>query len=154
MKNNIYLICVFQFLTCISLNAKTPKYNLFQMVDVPDSVCLKLESAYKSTTGFDSVNAGENVWNLTNRKDFVFKNGLYSFKGQGSHYPRCIFIFKNPKIYIFKSIGAFDFLGILREYLECIKTLELTKTERLLYLKLIANYLERESGLTYGTEIR
>ena len=90
--------------------------------------------------------------NLTRGKDFIFKNGLYSFKGQGPHFPRCIFIFKSPKIYIFRSIGAFDFAGVLQEYLECIKLLGLTETERTLYLKSIATYLENESGLTYGTE--
>lgn len=152
MKNRIYLILILQFLVCVSSNAKTPKYNPFQMVDVPDSICIKLESAYKSITSFDNVNASKNVLNLTNRKDFIFKNSLYSFKGQGPHYPRCIFIFKSPKIYIFKSIGAFDFIGVLQEYLECIKFLELTETERVLYLKLIARYLENESGQTYGTE--
>lgn len=152
MKNSIYLICIFLFLICVGLNAKNQKKNPFQMVDVPDSICLKLESAYKSITGFDNVNAGKNVWNLTNRQDFVFKNGLYSFKGQGPHYPRCIFIFKDFKIFIFKSIGAFDFTGVLKEYLECIKLLELTEIERVLYLKSIGNYLESESGLTYGTE--
>jgi len=153
MRNRIYLVIIIPFLVCASLNAKTPKYNPFQMVDVPDSINIKLESAYKSITGFDSVNAGRNVWSLTNRKDFIFKNGLYSFKGQGPHYPRCIFIFKNSKIYIFKSIGAFDFVGVLQEYLECIKLLELTEADKVIYLKYVADYLRDESGLTYGNEI-
>lgn len=154
MKKNIYLVFGFSFLVFASLFAKTPKQNPFQLVDVPDSIYLKLESAYKSITGFDNVNAGRNVRNLTDRKNIVFKNDLYSFKGQGPHFPRCIFIFKNPNIYIFRSIGAFDFTGILTEYLECIKFLELTETERVLYLKSIASYLESESGLTYGAETK
>ncbi len=152
MRKNIYLVFGLSFFVFASLHAKVPKQNPFQLVDVPDSVYLKLESAYQLITGFDSVNAGRNVRNLINRKDFIFKNDLYSFKGQGPHFPRCIFIFKNPKIYIFKSIGAFDFVGVLHEYLECIKLLELSETERVLYLKTIASYLENESGLTYGAE--
>ena len=154
MKNRIYLILILQFLVCINLSSKIPKNNPFLLVDVSDSIYLKLESAYKSITGFDSVNAGSNVRNLINRKDFIFKNDLYSFKGQGPHFPRCIFIFKNPNIYIFRSIGAFDFVGVLQEYLECIKLLGLSETERVLYLKSIASYLENESGLTYGTETK
>jgi len=154
MRKIIYLFFGFSFFVFASLYGKTPKQNLLQLVDVPDSIYLKLESAYKSITGFDSVNAGRNVRNLINRKDFVFKNNLYSFKGQGPHFPRCIFIFKYPNIYIFKSIGAFDFVGVLQEYLECIKLLELSKTERVLYLKSIVSYLENESGLTYGTETK
>jgi len=152
MKNQIYLILILLFLVCVSSSAKTPKYNPLQLVVVPDSIYLKLENAYKSITSFDRVNAGRNVRNLINKKDFVFKNDLFSFKGQGPHFPRCIFIFKNPKIYIFKSIGAYDFVGVLQEYLQCIKFLELTETERVIYLKSIASYLENESGLTYGNE--
>ena len=152
MRNRTPFILLILFMICFSLNANSHKQNPFQMVDVPDSIYLILEKEYESITGFDSVNAGRNVWNLINFKDFVFKNGLYSFKGQGPHFSRCIFIFKSPKIYIFRSIGAFDFVGILQEYLECIKLLGLTETERTVYLKSIATYLENESGLTYGTE--
>jgi len=153
MRNRIYLVFVLPFFVSVCLNAKTIKYNPFQMVDVPDSINIKLESAYKSITGFGNVNAGRNVWNLANRKDFIFKNGLYSFKGQGPHFPRCIFIFNNSKLYIFKSIGAFDFVGVLQEYLDCIKLLELNEADKVKYLKYIAVYLKDESGLTYGNEI-
>jgi len=154
MRKIIYLFFGFSFFVFASLYGKTPKQNLLQLVDVPDSIYLKLESAYKSITGFDSVNAGRNVRNLINRNDFVFKNDLYSFKGQGPHFPRCIFIFKKPNLFIFRSIGAFDFEGVLQDYLKCIKLLELTETERVNYLKSIANYLGYESGLTYGTETK
>lgn len=149
MKRNIIIsLCFFVFLYA---QAQSSKKNPFQMVVVPDSIYLMLEKEYESITGFDSVNAGRNVWNLTNSKDFVFKNGLYSFKGQGPHFPRCLFVYNNKKIYIFKSIGAFDFSGVLQEYLECIKLLKLTKEDKVKYLKSITKYLENESGLTYGT---
>ncbi len=136
-----------------SAAAVSHKHNPFRMVDVPDSISFKLESAYNIITGCDSVNAGKNVWNLINRKDFVFKNGLYSFKGQGPHFPRCIFIFKDGRTFIFKSVGAFDFEGVLQEYLKCVKFLNLSRKESLKYLKHIVDYLEEESGLTYGREI-
>jgi len=119
-------------------------------VDVPDSIYKKIEKVYVNER--ESVNAGIFIWNLSNRKDYIFKNGIYSYRLMGPHFPRRIFIFKSPKIYIFKSIGAFDFVGVLHEYLECLKLLELSETERVLYLKTIASYLENESGLTYGAE--
>ena len=154
MKKCKYIFSIILLFVLVSSGAAvSKKHNPFQMVNVPDSISIRLENAYKSITGCDSVNAGKNVWNLINRKDFIFKNGLYSFKGQGPHFPRCIFIFKNGKIFIFKSVGAFDFEGVLQEYMECIKLLSLSRTESLKYLKYIVHYLEEESGLTYGSEI-
>ena len=149
MKRNLSLISI-SFFFFASLYAKSPKQNLFQMVDVPDSIYKKIETVYVNEKG--SANAAIFIWNLSNRKDYIFKNGIYSYRLMGPHFPRRIFIFKSPKIYIFKSIGAFDFVGVLHEYLECLKLLELSETERVLYLKTIASYLENESGLTYGAE--
>jgi len=150
MRKNIYLVFGLSFLVFASVHAKTKKQNPFQMVDVPDSIYKKIEKVYVNER--ESVNAGIFIWNLSNRKDYIFKNGIYSYRLMGPHFPRRIFIFKSPKIYIFKSIGAFDFVGVLHEYLECLKLLELSETERVLYLKTIASYLENESGLTYGAE--
>jgi len=151
MKKNISLILIL-ILFINGLYAKKPKQNPFQIVDVPDSIYKKIEKVYIDEKG--SVNAGIFIWNLSNKKDYIFKNGIYSYRLMGPHFPRRIFIFKTPKIYIFKSIGAFDSVGVIQEYLECIKLLELTETERVLYLKSIANYLKSESGLTYGTEMK
>jgi len=150
MRKNIYLVFGLSFLVFASVHVKTKKQNPFQMVDVPDSIYKKIEKVYVNER--ESVNAGIFIWNLSNRKDYIFKNGIYSYRLMGPHFPRRIFIFKSPKIYIFKSIGAFDFVGVLHEYLECLKLLELSETERVLYLKTIASYLENESGLTYGAE--
>jgi len=80
--------------------------NPFQRVNIPDSIFLRLEEAY--TIDAKDVNAGRNVINLSNSRDFVFKNGIYSFKGQGPHYPRKIFIFNNDMLFIFNNEGAFN----------------------------------------------
>ncbi|BEG99602.1 hypothetical protein [Bacteroides sedimenti] len=151
-KDIFFLLVVFLLgINCQSIAQK--KYNPFHRVEVPDSISLKLENAYKLITDCDSVNAGRNVWNIVDRKDLVFKDGLYSFQGQGPHFPRCIFIYKDNKIFIFKSVGAFDPVGVLKEYIECIEYLKLSEKEQIKYLKYIASYLENESGLTYGREI-
>ena len=151
-KNRRYLIPVLQILICLSLNAQSHKQRPYHGVYLPDSISRILEIEYAAITSSSNVFVSNNVWNLNKKEDLIFKNGLFSFKGLGPHFPRCIFIFKNPKIYIFRSIGAFDFEGVLQGYLECIKQLGLSEKEKIRYLKLIATYLESESGQTYGTE--
>jgi hypothetical protein len=151
MKKHICLVFGFFFLLDVSLMAQKPKINPFQRVKVPDSIYLKLEEAYKISTGFDSVNAGNNIWNLINSRDLVFKNGLYSFKGQGPHFPRRVFIYNSGKIYIFSS-NYVD--TVLQEYIESIKSLKLSETDRIKYLKKISIYLQEEMRETYGAEIK
>lgn len=149
-KINLFYIIILTII-CSNVFAQKQKNNPFQMVEVPDSIYYILEEAYKKYTGFDSVNAGRNVWNLLDRKNFVFKNGLYSFKGQGPHFPRLIFIYNNGKTYTFSSSCI---TVILPEYLQCIELLKLSEEDRIKYLKAISSYLEEELGRTYGVEIK
>jgi hypothetical protein len=93
------------------------------------------------------------VYNLINKKDFIFKSGVYTFNLTGPHYPRRIFIFYNSKLFIFKSKGAFDSIGILEEFVACIKLLNISEPDRVKYLKAISKYLQEELGQTYGSEI-
>lgn len=139
---------------CLNTYAQTAKHNPFQMVSVPDSIYYKLEDAYKQATGFDSVNAGRNVCNLLNGRDFKFKNSIYSYKGQGPHFPRLIFIFHDGQLYTFKSSGAHDPKGIIEEYVKCIEQLRLSDTDIRNYLMAISRYLEQEKGQTYGYKTR
>lgn len=147
----MYLMVGILFLGFFSANAQKPKVNPFQMVDIHDSIYVKFEESYKKSTSFDSVNAGRNAWNLLDRKDFAFKNGLYSFKGQGPHFPKRIFIYNNGKTYIFTSSYVDK---VLLEYLECIKLLDLSEADKIKYLKMISIYLEEEKDKTYGAEIK
>lgn len=146
MKKTIYksiLIILFSFIF-INLYAQRTKYNPFQMVNVPDSISLKLDIEYKKITGFDSVNAGKNVWNLLDGKDFEFKNGIYSYKGQGPHFPRLIFIFNNDQLYIFRSFGANNPKKVIEEYVNFITYLDLQNNTMIAYLLAISQYLEEE----------
>lgn len=131
--------------------AQTKKANSFQRVAVPDSIVIKLEHAYNKNA--KNVNAGKNVFNLLDRKDFIFNDGIYSFQGQGPHFPRRIFIFNKSSIFIFENEGAFNPQGIIEEFAVCIKELNLTKNQVVNYTKAISDYLEQEQGNTYGEEI-
>lgn len=151
MMKQIDLVIVFVLLCGFNLMAQKSGSNPFQRVKLPDSICTKLEESYKESTGFDSVNICKNVWNLINSRDLVFKNGLYSFKGQGPHFPRRLFISDKGRIYIFSS-NYVD--KVLQEYLECIKILDLSEANQIKYLKKISSYLQEELGETYGAEIK
>ncbi len=132
--------------------AYAQKINTFQCVNVPDSIYLKLEQAYNKNSV--NTNAGRNVFNLENRKDFTFKDGIYSFKGQGSHFPRRIFIFNKNRLFIFENEGAFNPKGVLREFIESFDQLGLTNKQIIKYSKIISNYLDEESGNNYGSKIK
>ena len=131
--------------------AQSKKANPFQRVAVPDSIVIKLEQAYNKNA--KNVNAGKNVFNLLDRKDFVFKDGIYSFQGQGPHFPRRIFICNKSNIFIFEDEGAFNPRGIIEEFALYIKELNLTGGQVVNYTKAVSDYLEQEKGNTYGAEI-
>ena len=132
-------------------NVHSQKTSSFQNLKIPDSIYNKLEKFYIEERG--TVNSHINVYNLSSKKSLNFKSGIYSFNLTGPHFPRRIFIFNNNKAYIFKSVGAFDSIGILEEFITCIKLLNISEPDRVKYLKVISNYLQEELGQTYGSEI-
>ncbi len=144
-------LVVFIFLCINYAIAQDVGTDSLQRVKVPDSIYLQLEEAYKMSAGFDNVNAGRNVWNLLERQKFTLENGLYSFKGQGPHFPRCLFIFNGDKLYVFTSNYITE---VLTQFIECADSLQLSEADQIKYLKRISNYVEDESGETYGTEIK
>jgi hypothetical protein len=147
MRVLIFISCFFLFLESCAFAQK--KANPFQRVAIPDSVYQELEISY-----VENANAGRNVFNLIDRKDFVFKDGIFSFQGQGSHFPRRIFIFNKDVLFIFVNEGAFNPKGVLQEFMESISQLELTDKQTIKYSKVISDYLEQESGNTYSQEIK
>ena len=146
-KGLLLLLIVMSFQRCVY----SQKANLFQYVAVPDSIVNKLEKAY---TRAENANAGKNVFNLSNRKDFIFKDGIYSFQGQGPHFPRRIFIYNDSRIYIFENDGTSNPKEVIEEFLKSIPPLKLTNKQIVKYSSIIANYLEQEFGKTYGAEIK
>lgn len=143
-----YILIIFMVPNC---NVHSQKTSSSQNLKIPDSIYNKLEKFYIEER--ETVNSHINVYNLLSKKSSDFKSGIYSFNLTGPHFPRRIFIFNNNKIYIFKSVGAFDSIGILEEFIECIKLLNISEPDRVKYLKAISNYLQEELGQTYGAEI-
>lgn len=116
------------------------RYKNFMPVDVPDSISVMLENEY----GRDCVNAGKNVWNIISPECKVLTDGIYSFKGQGPHFHRKIFIYHKKNIYILKNFGLYSPQGIIEDFAKCINLLKLPRELIVKYTIAIGKYLEEE----------
>ena len=133
-------------------SAQNGKGNPFPRVAVLDSIAVKLKKAYETSSKLRS-NAEANVYNLIDRFNYDFKDGIYSFKGMGPHFPRRIFIFDKGQLFIFDSAGFNEPQEVIREFSQAIDSLNLSPDQIVQYSKTISKYLEQESGETYGREI-
>ncbi|MFR3489743.1 MAG: hypothetical protein ACLTTP_11430 [Alistipes ihumii] len=133
-------------------SAQNGEENPFPRVTVPDSIAVKLKKAYETSSKLRS-NAEANVYNLIDRFDYDFKDGIYSFKGMGPHFPRRIFIFDKGQLFIFDSAGFNEPQEVIREFSQAIDSLNLSPDQIVQYSKTISKYLEQESGETYGREM-
>ena len=133
-------------------SAQNGEENPFPRVTVPDSIAEKLKKAYETSSKLRS-NAEANVYNLIDRFDYDFKDGIYSFKGMGPHFPRRIFIFDKGQLFIFDSAGFNEPQEVIREFSQAIDSLNLSPDQIVQYSKTISKYLEQESGETYGREM-
>ena len=132
-------------------SAQNGKGNPFPRVAVPDSIAVKLKKAYETSSKLRS-NAEANVYNLIDRFNYDFKDGIYSFKGMGPHFPRRIFIFDKGQLFIFDSAGFNEPQEVIREFSQAIDSLNLSPDQIVQYSKTISKYLEQESGETYWRE--
>ena len=132
-------------------SAQNGKGNPIPRVAVPDSIAVKLKKANETSSKLRS-NAEANVYNLIDRFNYDFKDGIYSFKGMGPHFPRRIFIFDKGQLFIFDSAGFNETQEVIREYSQAIDSLNLSPDQIVQYSKTISKYLEQESGDTYGRE--
>ena len=135
-----------------NVSAQNGEENPFPRVTVPDSIAVKLKKAYETSSKLRS-NAEANVYNLIDRFDYDFKDGIYSFKGMGPHFPRRIFIFDKGQLFIFDSAGFNEPQEVIREFSQAIDSLNLSPDQIVQYSKTISKYLEQESGETYGREM-
>ena len=133
-------------------SAQNGEENPFPRVTVPDSIAVKLKKAYETSSKLRS-NAEANVYNLIDRFDYDFKDGIYSFKDMGPHFPRRIFIFDKGQLFIFDSAGFNEPQEVIREFSQAIDSLNLSPDQIVQYSKTISKYLEQESGETYGREM-
>jgi len=143
---------IFLFLVCSIgySSAQIKREPSFWTVIVPDSIATLLDKEYDR----EFVNASANVVNLLDPKKKILTDGIYAFKGQGPHFPRKLFIYHDKKLFIFKSKGAFDPVGVIKEYGIYLSQNKLPPNDAIRYLKAIYAYLDSERGQTYGRYVK
>jgi len=149
MRKKLFFLLL---LICIanSLPAKKSRKTSFCQVLIPKDIAIQLDESY----GKEFVNASANVCNLLNSKEKYLVNGVYAIKGQGPHFPRKIFIYRNKEIFFFQNIGAFNPDGVIKEFSIFLSKNKLTNNEIIMYLRAIYEYLKDENGMEYGSEIK
>ena len=131
-------------------SAQRKREPTYWTVIVPDSIATLLDKEYDR----DFVNASANVANLLDTKKKSLIDGIYTFKGQGPHFPRRLFIYHDKKLFIFKSKGAFNPIGVIQEYAAYLSHINLSPKDAIRYLKAICEHLNDEFGDTYGGLIK
>lgn len=81
--------------------AKDRRKASFCQVLIPKDIATQLDESY----GKEFANTSANVYNLLNSKEKYLVNGIYAFKGQGPHFPRKIFIYRNKEIFFFRILA-------------------------------------------------
>ena len=145
---------VILFLFSNGIHAQKNRVDPFRTVTIPDSLRWELvKKAYPNSNDL-TPKTGLYIFNLKNRKEYILKDGIFEYKGFGPHFPRRIFIFNKGILFIFENEGAFNPKGVLQEFVDNINKLGLTNKQTVKYSKAISEYLEQESGNTYGREIK
>ena len=139
----IFIICLF-FVS----NLNGQKLTELHGVELPDSVAHYLETLYPD------MNVSARVFNIISPENKKWTDGIYSFMGQGPHFPRHLLISKRNYFYVFESEGFYNPKGVLKDFCACIDKLQLNNDEIILYLKEVYRYLEDEYGLDYGITIK
>lgn len=143
-----YIFFLLIVLSNNNLYSQNPKSNSFKMVKIPDDLRVKLAlvelNKEKLETATDSAYTAIYVFDIIDKKNFTLKKGIYSWKVMGPHFVNRLFINYNNQTFIFKSKGSIDSIGVLQEFIDCIKLLHITKEDRIKYLKAISRYLQEE----------
>ena len=82
----------------------------FHGVELPDSVALFLESLYPN------MNVSARVYNLLSPDNKKWADGIFSFMGQGPHFPRHLLISKEEKFFVFENEGFWNPEGVLKDF--------------------------------------
>ena len=121
----------------------------FKYVVVPDTFAKLLDESY----GHSPCGASVNVHNMEDYENIVWKNGIFSYKGMGPHFPRKLFIYENNCLFAFRNWG-YDVKSVLAEFMACVDSLHLDKDKIVKYLSIICQYLNEEKDDTYGAFVK
>lgn len=134
---NIILIILFLNISCYSFGQNNTK---FQTVNIPDSVLDSLVQ-FLSKKENVSIDGAILIYNLIDKKNYNYIDGIYSFKLLGPHFHSYIFIVNQKCIRIFKGYYINDLLPEFHLYLNQSNLSVKTKIQ---YLKAVSLFLEAE----------
>ncbi|TGE23443.1 hypothetical protein [Hymenobacter metallicola] len=120
-----------------------PKYasSPFKQVDVPDSVLRRINLAIKRRERLPQNTFPIYVFNLAKHDDYVFKDGIYSYKLSSPHAERRIFIVYKGATTIFNGVHVDD---VLREYVAFVEKSKLPTATTIRYLNIIGKHLQEQ----------
>ena len=130
-----------------SVGKPTAKANPFQQVAVPDSVLRRINQAIKRQEKLEADNFPLYVFNLLDRKNFSFQDGLYSYKLSSPHANRRIFIVYKGATTILEGVFVND---VVHEYLNFADQNKLPPIITIRYLKAISKFLEDEYSAAHS----
>lgn len=112
----------------------------FHTVNLPDSIIVSLKNFLTKKEKL-SITGAILTYNLLDKKNYMYEDGIYSFKLLGSHFHRNIFIVHRKNIYIFKGYYLNE---LLPEFYLFLNQKKLTSKTEIDYLKAISLFLEEE----------
>jgi hypothetical protein len=136
MKHNILIIIFFTVVGCAFGQKRIP----YQTVNLPDSVLLSVREFLSQKENIP-ITGAILTFNLIDKKNYKYKDGIYSFRLLGPHFHRNIFIVNDKHIYIFKGYYTDE---LIPEFYQYIKQNKLSSKIKIDYLKAISLFLEQE----------
>lgn len=142
---NKYYLILFLTILSVGIRGQIVPYRRVE-VKIPENVKVPKnvkDELVKYLYEYDGV-LGDNrlaVYNIENKKDTKYKDGVYEFYHLGSNGPPSLFVNYKGRIKIFGTLFIDKFLA---EYLEYIKSEKLPVELKLKYLRIIIPYIEKE----------
>ncbi|TGE25854.1 hypothetical protein E5K00_11880 [Hymenobacter aquaticus] len=113
----------------------------FKQVDVPDSVLRRINKAIKRQEKLPQNAFPVYIFDLANHNNYVFRDGIYSYKLSSPHAERRILIVHKGATTLFEGTHVND---VLREYLAYIEKKKLPTATTIRYLNIVGKHLQRE----------
>lgn len=141
MKTILILSTIF-FYSC-SFAQTVKSKSTFEMIKVPDSIKAVLSNFLTGKEKVPVVGAIL-IYNLINKRDYLYKDGIFSFRLMGAHFNRQIFIVNKGKIHI---LDGYYIDELLPEFNEYIRKTDLPTKIKISYLKVISVFLDEEYNI-------
>ena len=140
MKQAVLIIVIAFVCSSNLFSQATERKASFETVKIPDSIKVRLVD-FLSAKEKNTITGAILIYNLIDKKNYKYKDGIYSFRLMGSHFVRQVFIVFKGELHIF---NGYYFNELLPEFNEYIQKVELPTKSKIAYLKAVAVFLSEE----------